>query len=1553
MSAELAAATGWAFDGPVVEAVASLSTQTLESYRAKPSLVLEQYNIERAVNQAGYGRRQLYELVANGADALSEAGVKGRIEVVLTARYLYCANEGAPIDPDGVVALMGSHLSSKRGNEIGRFGVGFKSVLELSNRPDFFSRSGSLRFDVERSRRLIREIVPVADHTPILRIAEPLHPEQEALHDPELERLMRWATTVVRVPFEDRCPQWLEKHLDEFPAEFLLFSRHVRRLTLSSPEYSVQREIKLEKDGRYWILADGSDSARWRVLETTIQPSERAKADAGDLAARGEIPIAWAVPDGGRRKIGQLWAFFPTTEQTTLAGILNAPWKTNSDRQNVLQGEFNEEILEAAANMVASELKMLSPRDDPGRFLDVLPGREDEATGFPQLDLIRKVYDHVAAADFVPDQSGEFRSPDNVRIPPAQTPPEALKAWAMGKPPLNWAHSSLESNRDRASRFRRLLEKRGVRSATNSEWLSALREGDLAENSVAALRALRIVRDEGSRDAAERLISACPEIVLTSAGWRAPSAGEIFLPSPGDTNLEDLAIVNPGVAADDGAVQTLISLGVKPVDAHAKLRALIKSKGLSQLTKPEWDIVWAASGSMGPQDAMDILKTGASPSKPISHQVLARVIGGGFEPLHRALLPGPVLPGDGSGGPKATIDLDYHKESLAVLELAGATAVPKNGYGSIAESWYWLYRAAAMSELLDKVPAGGPKPNEAWLQFDAVDEGRNLIGPLEVSEFLEEAAQVAFWEVVLSEARDEAEWVLRHQTQDRYQSVITLPPSLWLMKRQGKISSSLGVRPLSEVIHPELKELESVLPVAKVRGALVDRLGLPTNLDQISEGIWSQGIARVKESLDADAAATLYPSACMFVACPSELVVHVGKQSRSVKAARVWVLQEDDVANCPEPNMPCLVVRKRKDAEALAQYWSLRRPTDQTELRADSAEAPVLLTELFPGIGEWGERVRSVRVVRCASIERLRFSELGTTSEERTEDFKDGTIYVTSQEPEQVLNLAEKYLELDIGSAEHWQLLMGGQLLAQKGKFESVRAETDLSHRLAKALGEERIRRRLPEILLRTMKEQGLSSEADFARWALSYFGVETLREYREELHEAGFPVPEQWTGRERAVEFVEALGFPAEFAGFSDRQLEEWIEVDGPIRLPELHDFQRKLVDRIQDTVFAGKTNRGFLSMPTGSGKTRVTVQSLVEMMYVEPLTGPVLWIAQSEELCEQAVQTWKDVWRGVGPGAQLRINRLWGSRQATPARPHQVIVATIQQLQVIMAKEEYLWLQQAACVIIDEAHRSVTSSYTDQLERLGLNRFHSRCPMIGLSATAFRANEQETKRLVARFGERLDYGIFDTDPYHQLQESGILARVRQKVLKGDRLVIEKSQMRGFEDSELLPAWALQQLAESQERNDQILHEIEGMPDDWPILVFAVSVDHAASLAAMLNERGIPAASVSAKTGIGARRLYIERFKAGEIRVLTNYNVLTTGFDAPKVRSLIIGRPTFSPVLYQQMIGRGLRGPLNQGTEECLIVNVEDNFEAFGEDLAFKQFEYLWKQEPSVEAKA
>ena len=146
----MSAFPSWAgIDSPIARLVDDFSRRCLAAYEVNPTLIREHAAIERATRQGGYGRRQLYELVQNGADALLDSP-GGRIEVILTPKALYCANEGAPVDAEGVEAILSSNLNVKKGNEIGRFGIGFKSVLAVSDTPEFFSRSGSFRFDARR-----------------------------------------------------------------------------------------------------------------------------------------------------------------------------------------------------------------------------------------------------------------------------------------------------------------------------------------------------------------------------------------------------------------------------------------------------------------------------------------------------------------------------------------------------------------------------------------------------------------------------------------------------------------------------------------------------------------------------------------------------------------------------------------------------------------------------------------------------------------------------------------------------------------------------------------------------------------------------------------------------------------------------------------------------------------------------------------------------------------------------------------------------------------------------------------------------------------------------------------------------------------------------------------------------------------------------------------------------------------------------------------------------------------------------------------------------------
>src|SRR3954453_7862624 len=114
-------------DAEVGRHIAGLNERCLSAYRANPALVEEHANAERIQTEGGYGRRQVWELIQNGADEM--LATPGRVEAVLTGDHLYCANQGSPVTTEGGGAILSAYRSRKRGPEIGRFGLGFKSVL--------------------------------------------------------------------------------------------------------------------------------------------------------------------------------------------------------------------------------------------------------------------------------------------------------------------------------------------------------------------------------------------------------------------------------------------------------------------------------------------------------------------------------------------------------------------------------------------------------------------------------------------------------------------------------------------------------------------------------------------------------------------------------------------------------------------------------------------------------------------------------------------------------------------------------------------------------------------------------------------------------------------------------------------------------------------------------------------------------------------------------------------------------------------------------------------------------------------------------------------------------------------------------------------------------------------------------------------------------------------------------------------------------------------------------------------------------------------------------
>ena len=102
--------------------------------------------------------------------------------------------------------------------------------------------------------------------------------------------------------------------------------------------------------------------------------------------------------------------------------------------------------------------------------------------------------------------------------------------------------------------------------------------------------------------------------------------------------------------------------------------------------------------------------------------------------------------------------------------------------------------------------------------------------------------------------------------------------------------------------------------------------------------------------------------------------------------------------------------------------------------------------------------------------------------------------------------------------------------------------------------------------------------------------------------------------------------------------------------------------------------------------------------------------------------------------------------------------------------------------------------------------------------------------------------------------------------------------------------------------------------------LVFCVSVAHAEFMTDWLNRAGLPAACVVGTTNPDDRRRAPQRLLNGELCALVTVDLYNEGIDLPMVDTLLLLRPTQSPVLFQQQIGRGLR--LAPGKESCLVLD-------------------------------
>jgi len=1541
-----------------------------DAYRNLPSLLKEHHGIEQTVLAGGYGYRQVMELIQNGADAILEAdehgappGYGNRIHVLLRESRLYVANTGAPLSEEGVDALLSSHSSPKRGNQIGRFGLGFKSLLRLGGPIDIFTRgSGAIQFDPTRCRDELRREFNVTE-APALRLAWPLE-ESERCHDIVLGQL-RWAETIVRVEVQTHeILDHLGEEIRAFPAEFLLFFPVPTTLLLDDGQKS-SRELRIEPDDNDCLLHDGTETSRWRVAkrDVTIDVA-RAVADATHIHARDSVPLAWAIPlEVKREKAGCFWAFFPTHTPTYLPGILNAPWKLNSDRNAIIGGEWNTELMLEAARLIGETLPQLCTNGDPARVLDAFPrqlGREDEDAA----PLVEALWTALESAAVIPDATNRLRPASELWRHPRKNADLARQwqALADGDERARMVHPSC-LERQRWSRLNALAErlsKQGMKQSVcpnlriveANSWFSAIAPGELAK----AVQVLNLA-DAYEKDCTPGEWSSVRPLlaIIPTEDGQLLTADQSVL-APEGTRFPDGRHPVARFLCEDEETKRILAevMKVKPLDDNVWLEvlrgALPQQHSWQAPSDQRWRSFWAILRSSPETVRQQFI--GQS-----NCRIRVRRRDGQWALANEVLLPGALVgPDDVSANQNMLVDSATHGQDSASLAMLGVSDFPDgvveaSGNDEIGEwvgqmsEWARHWRSHYHKEVNRRADSSYLIPKhltlpKGWLflpKLDSTPNAKLTEGFLAQSDRPEFADKLKFG----------------HRSVLSYPTIDVPHPLSWLLLKHGTVRLGAQTVRLSAVVARRHEPSLAKMPNGKQLQAPLDRLGsvippVPATEADI-RALWLALIRALAmpPALADDSLRELWAGAAKDAVVPQSFRTEAGE----IVLAQVFVTGSPDLARRARTSDRIVVTL---DEHAL-KLWLQSGAKNLGELMSpawsEETGPTALLVSTVPEVADV-LRDESKDTARCQVVSGLKLIIAGKRDLVPCLMWKNSLLLDLAQLAS--LSRADRLqcLLAEVAAAG-WLKCEPGEALRMVGdaQVDALRAKVSegstLVERLLLAVGnrEEPLRQALGNLASMDFMQQ--CTRLELAELTLAQLGPATLTALKETLSEEGLKPPSRWNTAE-ARTFVAAIGFPELFAASPEAQREPEELISGPIKLSALHDFQEEVFEGIRGLLASSTTRRrAVVSLPTGAGKTRVTVEGAVRLVLApNGDRRSVLWVAQTDELCEQAVQAFRQVWINLGAqNTSLRIIRLWGGNPNPAIQDTDkpvVVVASIQTLNSRMGTDGLVWLQKPGLVVVDECHHAITPSYTNLLRWLDAEApkpgtfAKDEPPILGLSATPFRRDDEESQRLAKRFDKRW-FPLEQEELHARLYAQGVLAEAVYEALPSGTGLLDEEIKRlaelpepweGLDFENILEA-INQRLAGDTQRNQRLVERIK-QAGERSILFFANSVQHAEEISARLNLTRISSAAISGITPRVARRYFLDRFHGGDIQVLCNHTVLATGFDAPKTDMVLIARQVFSPVRYMQMVGRGLRGEKNGGTACCRIVTVEDNLGRF-----------------------
>jgi len=373
-----------------------------------------------------------------------------------------------------------------------------------------------------------------------------------------------------------------------------------------------------------------------------------------------------------------------------------------------------------------------------------------------------------------------------------------------------------------------------------------------------------------------------------------------------------------------------------------------------------------------------------------------------------------------------------------------------------------------------------------------------------------------------------------------------------------------------------------------------------------------------------------------------------------------------------------------------------------------------------------------------------------------------------------------------------------------------------------------------------------------------------------------------------------------------------------------KLRAYQEEAKKRVLSEYEAGVT-RQLVMLPTGCGKTPLFLSVLAD------LDGVSMVIAPNDQICSQI----KESALSWIPGCKPCFLKESGSADGD----YNLFIAT-NQMAYRDKRLDFLKRFNIKNLVIDEAHHSPAITDKENIEKTGTYRkiIKEINPefILGVTATPCRLDG-------LGMGEIFQKLIYQKN-IPEMIEMGYLCPLKcfeiytkvnidKAFLKSEseKHNFHKTRMDDDEEAEKVKPInqkELRKAIETSERNKLIVEAYkEKAGARKHTIAFCLSCDHAIDLAKMFSENNVPAEAITYETSQKDRDAILTRFAIEETKVITNFNVLTEGFDFPAVDCILMTRPTKSHTLYTQCVGRGTR--IYEGKENCLVLDFRDDCHA------------------------